>query len=60
MQHFDQEKTLHVIELMLKQKKSVIVLKVMLCFTSERKEGQNRTRPEHVLTCSPAVFHQLP
>lgn len=48
MQHFDQEKTLCFIELMFKQDKSVIVLKVTLCFTSERTDGQNRTRPEHV------------
>lgn len=60
MQHFDQEKTLCFIELMFRQDKSVIVLKVTLCFTSERTDGQNRTRPEHVLRCSPAVFHQLP
>lgn len=48
MQHFDQEKTLCFIELMFRQDKSVIVLKVTLCFTSERTDGQNRTRPEHV------------
>lgn len=55
MQHFDQEKTLYFIELMFKQDKSVIVLKVTLCFTSERTDGQNRTRPEHVLRSTPMI-----